>query len=473
VKPSLKIDVIPIASPTPTAASRYSQSAPFGVTLYARACAMDACSDSDSIPGAGNFMWRATVPVTGGSLFIADTDPQYCDPQANSLCNYYVAVYPDIRCRGQCVMDFQIRVVVQDGSGLRSILYADVESRMAVVSDTLQPNAASTYELWVGGAVPPPASLFFHLETCEGSGGVPTMFVCSSTSCTNPSNPTDTANANAVTVVPTVNGVAELTVLQPASVLFIAIFAPPAPHRALRASSSSSVSTERRVADAYGDSWTYRLMVTAGARAKLSADSLDVTLSPPPAVAGKKRVGFEVTWSPLMTVAVDGARKPALGVVYTVVVIPGAFPANVTNTTACGLLQTPEAVPFTASVPKFNVEGLSATTLYSVAVVATCTMECWTLSGGNASQPYINQLVYSGAIGRTGSGAPSKNSGASKAGITALIVVLVIAGVAVAAGLVVYWRRKRSQREYQYQMYDVADADGTYSTTAGEYSSLD
>jgi hypothetical protein len=298
------------------------------------------------------------------------------------------------------------------------------------------------------------------------------LYVCVSSVCDNPSNPVDPANNGQAVVVSTTNGVAEATVPASAnSVVFVTVAAPSS-RRLLRQSGSLAAGASDRVGAASTGTWSYRLMATARKVSPLLVDSRAVTVAPPAAVAGKKRVGFSLKWAPLQVTAADGSKKPALGVVYTVVVTPGSFAANVTNSSACGVLAS-GATPYSTNKPEFNVEGLAASTVHSVAVVATCTTDCWVASGGAPTDAYVYQLEYDVASGTTGAGAASKNNKASKAGITALVVVLVIAGVAVVAGLIVYWRRKRGQREYQYQMYDVAGADGTYSTTAGEYASLD
>ncbi len=98
MKPSIKLDLVPSAVP---------------VTVYVIACKQNACSLSASMPTSQTAMWTSVIPAhTGSSLFIADTDPNYCNATASVSCNYYIGVYA-LCSAGGCSSSFSIRASVQ------------------------------------------------------------------------------------------------------------------------------------------------------------------------------------------------------------------------------------------------------------------------------------------------------------------------------------------------------------------------
>ena len=387
---------------------------------------------------------------------------------------------------------WQVSASVQDGSGLQTIRFSDVNNTLDLVPDVVPEGSAigTRYELWLGPTNSAAQQLYFELDSCSGDYNViPTLYVCT-TACPDASQPASASNANKVTKISTANGGQGWAFVAPnaSAVLYAAVTANtnPTAGRALsRAVEIALPMPWRRellhsrfltmpVADS--QQTTYVLKITSAQNVyKLGAADMRVTVSAaPPAHDGSTIMGFEVNWNAAALYFTNGTLVSWLTTMqYTVFYSPNKFPASIQSATPCGLDQSQAASQVLATGTHWIADNLQPNTTYEVNVVAYCNEACFAASGKAGNGVLIDRVAYRAGVFTTPSSpnAPTPRK-SNNVGITVLIVILVVLGVGAGVGFIVYYKRKQSQRVYQYEMFEMADA-GTYATPGNVYSALE
>lgn len=506
VRPSLRFDITAFNT-----SQADGSPSPLGVQLYLSSCHSGSCTAANAAPSNAFRNWTQYVPFSSGasassvSLFIVDADPNYCDPGVGGVCNYYITVAPAVTCTTRlCLANFMIRATVLDGSGLQSIRYSDINNTLYSRADAVPVDTGVTrYELWVGNVLAPPP-MYFELDACTGpSSAMPAMSLCTivpgqTPLCPNPSNPSNAANAGKAVVVTTSNGgTGSYTLNSPKGVVYAAVvsasfhaspplsggsmrrlsnvsqpLALPLPLALPRLPSSQLLTFPMTSAD---QSSTYVLKVSVGAQILrvFAPDSVLAVQSGPEGSDGSRIMGFEVTWAAAMLYSGSTQVGLLTNVQYSVYYTANGFATTIQPSTVCGLAQSGASVQVLYTGTHFIADNLSPNKRYEVNVVAYCGPACAAaVAAANPGAVLLDTYAYRNIMVTTPESIKPK-AGGNSVGVTVLIVVLVIIGVGVAAGLVIYWQRKRAQRLEQYEMVDVGEHAGTYATTGDVYSAMD